>query len=97
MLLPCLGEMCASRNIGVRVSLINTVLLLLLLLLLFNIYPKITLLPSFEAPFQSTWELWPICVRMVFGSVKQCDYESARKSPPALALARARLVLNLTI
>ena len=44
MLLPCLGEMCASRNIGVRVSLINTVLLLLLLLLLFNIYPKITLL-----------------------------------------------------
>ena len=32
---------------------------------------------------------------MVFGSVKQCDYESATKSPPALTLARARLVLNL--
>ncbi|XP_055432060.1 chromobox protein homolog 1 isoform X3 [Bubalus kerabau] len=55
------------------------------------------LMKCLEAPFQSTWELWPICVCMVFGSVKQCDYESARKSPPALALARARLVLNLII
>ncbi|XP_069459799.1 chromobox protein homolog 1 isoform X2 [Ovis canadensis] len=27
------------------------------------------LMKCFEAPFQSTWELWPICVRMVFGSV----------------------------
>lgn len=45
------------------------------------------LLPSVEAPFQSTWELWNVCVSLAFGNVKQCNYESVRMCPPALARA----------
>eukprot|EP00069_Balaena_mysticetus_P016422 bmy_09812T0 len=33
------------------------------------------LMKCFEAPFQSTWELRPICASMAFGSVKQYDYK----------------------
>ncbi|XP_035576723.2 chromobox protein homolog 1 isoform X1 [Canis lupus baileyi] len=45
------------------------------------------LMKCVEAPFQSTWELWNICVSMAFGNVKQCNYESMRMCPPALARA----------